>query len=167
MDRDTCTNLVASYIFIANKLTMDNTETRYDCTSPADQLAIANNHKITEAKFNTMVSAFFGASVPSPTIIDWAEVNGLIENADCTNMRLRFHMDENDVNANNITMELVEMLETYRYYSIPLFKGIKQLMDVQEFHFYKAKNAANQYDIVFKAVSGGSSMHFDLSDLHP
>ncbi len=148
---------------------MSNTEARYDCTNPADQQTIANNHKITQAKFNTMVSAFWGT--PTPAVAScmktWNEINDMISDADCTTMRLRFDTDENDTNSNNVDVTLVEMLETTKYYSIPLFKGIKQMMDVQEFHFYKAKNANGQYDIVFKAVSGGGVLHFDLSDLHP
>lgn len=146
---------------------MSNAEARYDCTNPSDQLTIAGNHKITEAKFNSMVSAFFGPSTPVPTVIPWADINNLIAEADCTTSRLRFSMDENDLMSNDIGVELVEMLEVFRYYSIPLFKGIKQMMDVEEFHFYKAKNNANQFDIVFKAISGGTTEYYDLSNLYP
>lgn len=148
---------------------MSNAEARYDCTNPSDQLTIAGNHKITEATFNSYVTSFWGTAAPAsgPCVKTWDEINDMISGADCMASRLRFDTNEFDMNSNDVIVSLVDMLETTKFYSIPLFKGIKQMLDVEEFHFYKAKNATGQYDIVFKAVSGSSSMHFDLSDLHP
>lgn len=148
---------------------MSNAEARYDCTNPSDQLTIAGNHKITEATFNSYVTSFWGTAAPAsgPCVKTWDEINSLIDGADCNTMRLRFDTDENDINSNDVEITLVELLETTKYYSIPLFKGIKQMMDASEFHFYKAKNANGDYDIVFKAISGGTVKFFDLSNLHP
>lgn len=144
-------------------------ERKYDCNNPADQLEIANKHEISQSTFEDYHTNFWGTASPlhAPTSITWATINNLIQHANCNTHRLRFEMDENDTSNNDVTVTLVEMLETTVYYSIPLFKGIRQLMNAERFEFFKARNAENEYDIIFKAIGAGTVKFYDLSNEYP
>lgn len=143
----------------------------YDCNNPQDQAAIVANHSISQATFNNYLSNFFGAGATAvePMSMSWNEMEALIGGADCTTMRLKLEMDENDTANNNIDITLEPLLETTVNYSIALFKGVKLLHDVASFHFFKAKKANNDYDIIFAGVNNNNQNVYlgDLSDLYP
>lgn len=147
------------------------TAREYDCNNPSDQVTIAKKHKITEAVFNSCLSNYFGAGVTavSPTVKTWQEMSDMMEGADCTTMRLKLEMDENDTGNNDITITLEPFLETTVNYSIALFKGVKANYDVAKFHFYKGRQETGRYDVVFKAMNNTQEVVFygDVSNDWP
>lgn len=150
---------------------MDTTSRTYDCNNPADQVSVANSHKISEATFNGYISAFWGTTNPTPTIKTWAQMSSAMAGQDCTQMRWKLQADEYNLTNNNVTLtiEPIPTHEVIKNYSFALFKGVKeQYSSVTEFHFFKAKKNG-QPDLIFKAMNNiGQAVYFgDLSDLHP
>ncbi|MBS1772808.1 MAG: hypothetical protein JST82_08105 [Bacteroidetes bacterium] len=143
----------------------------YDCNNPTDQITIANRHKITQATFNSYLSAFWGAGAASvqPVEKSWDELDGMMSGADCTSMRWRLEMDENDTTNNDINLTVEPMLETVVNYSIAFFKGVRAAYNAETFHFYKGRHETGRYDVVFKAMSNTQEVVFygDLSSDWP
>lgn len=151
----------------------DTASKKYNCNNVSDQIAIANQHKISEATFNNGLTNFWGslASVQEPTVRTWTEMNDAMAGQDCTEMRWKLQMDHNDVDTNaiDLVIEPIPDEETIVNYSIALFKGVKEGYNAAEFHFYKARHDNENYDIIFKAVnSAGTPVYFgDLNGLYP
>jgi hypothetical protein len=146
----------------------------YDCNSPADQTTIAGLHQISESTLNTYVSNFFGAGIANiqPTTKPWSEMEEAMMGQDCTQMRWKLEMNHSLTGDNEISLEIepVPDEETTVNYSIALFKGVKAAHNsVTAFHFYKAKNSNNDYDIVFRAVNSFNETVYcgDLSNEYP
>ena len=146
--------------------------TKFNCNNPADQIAAANNHQISQATFDNYINDFWGSQVPTPTIRTWNQLNAAMMGQNCDEMRWKLEADEYNLTNNEITLTIVPISthEVIRNYSIALFKGVKALHNsVTEFHFFKAKKEDGSPDIIFKAVNNvGQPVYFgDLSDLHP
>lgn len=146
--------------------------TKFNCNNPADQVNVANTHKITQATFDNYIANFWGSAIPTATVHTWTDMNNAMAPHNCEEMRWKLETDEYNLTSNDVDLTIVpiDTHEVIRNYSFPLFKGVKLLHNnVAEFHFYKAKTTQGAYDIIFKAVDNmGQPVYFgDLAGLHP
>ncbi len=150
----------------------------FDCNNESDQIAAANQHAVDSTTFNTYLSNFWGTTAPSPEVKTWTDLSTMMADKDCETECWKLSFNPNDTTNNSITFGFQTLTNgnppSYSaglvYYSIAMIKGVKALdSSVVAFHFFKAKNASNQYDVIFKAVDNiGQPVYFgDLSDLYP
>ena len=156
----------------SGKQTLFMDTTKFNCNNPADQVNVANTHKITQATFDNYIANFWGSAVPTATIRTWTDMNNAMAPHNCEEMRWKFEADEYNLTNNDIDLNIepVPTHEIIRNYSFALFKGVKALHNnVTEFHFFKAKKGDGSPDIIFKAVNNiGQPVYFgDVSDLYP
>lgn len=169
--------LFISAKFKSNPKTYHTMSTTYNCNDANDQLAIANNHVISESTFNNYLSNFWGAAAGSVTPVTktWAEIDAEMDGKDCNTQCWKLEFNPNDTENNDMSFGFQTMTggtpppysAGTTYYSIPLFKGIKLDMDADSFEFYKAKDSNDLYTVIFKAIAEGTVKYYDLSNLYP
>ncbi len=139
---------------------------RASCTDPACQGYLASYHQISQQDYDDMVNAFFGNTV---TAVHSMATGAIDVNVDCQNHRVKYTMDENNLNDNNdVTITVEQGYEIEGKYSIALFKGIINLYSPDTFHFSKAKEDNGDYTLAFYATKNNQPVYFgDLSNLYP
>jgi hypothetical protein len=146
--------------------------TRINCNDATLQQQVLNKHRITQAKYNSMVDDFFNSSVPAKQIPAQA-IHDLIMHLDCNEFKLKLEADENDMQSNGeIDLDVEQVKRFQVHYSLVLFKALLNNYNPTEVHFAKAIGAdefgTRKYDVVFVATQGNVPVYYgDLSDLIP
>lgn len=141
-----------------------------NCNSPTCQDTIVATHSITQAKFDSMVTAY--GSPPSKTNYTVSQLNTMMSGLDCTQGDCLAYSYVNGTGA--IQLFAYPHTSTASFtgkFSLAYINGVKRLYtlgtnDVYEFH--KAKNAANQQTVCIRCTKRGTPVFWgDRGDIYP
>ncbi|MDQ3109479.1 MAG: hypothetical protein M3R17_06250 [Bacteroidota bacterium] len=133
----------------------------YACTDPQGDIVAVNVHQISEEEFNSMVKKFYGTTNHTPKTLNLTDAS-LDLTLDCKTNFIQLAFNDSIQNDNDIassmsskkyytpTMEKGIRLDTAVKYSIQLFKGLKNNLNVHHLELCKAKEKNGS--VIFAAV---------------
>jgi hypothetical protein len=143
----------------------------FDCRNTEDQNQVAIHHRLNDpATFEQYLINFWGRSNVPSVRKSWEFISISMFFQNCNTRKWAFNADENDTTNNEIEFgfEDIPPHPIVTNYSIALFKGIHNLDDPTDFHFYKAKDNTGRFTVIFKVFcSDGTVKFYDLSNDFP
>lgn len=141
----------------------------FDCRDTDDQNDTAIHHEIHNSNdFDQYLINFWHTTNVTSVHKTWEFLSAAMLFQSCDKRKWAFTANENDTNKNEIDFDFEDITGAVTNFSIPLFKGIRNLYPATDFHFYKAKDNTGRFTVIFKVFcSDGTVKFYDLSNDFP
>lgn len=167
------------------------------CNDISIENQIVANHEIGTTAFQTMLTEFYGMTIPAALVKTTLEIEAIYYGKSCLMHKIRIDADANNINDNldivfsivSINAALLHAVSSnhqlfadnehelfafakmfHEHYSIPLFKGLVRQYPNSTYHFYKGKCATcKKPSVIFKVIDSNNVVKYcgDFSGIEP
>jgi hypothetical protein len=158
---------------VVNKFFTMSFNTEEDLCDPQVSVNIPGMHDLTADQFAAALHAFFGLNIPSPKVYRWQEIHPKLNK--CAEF-IELSCDFGSSNNQDIIMKNVAAKTAHTNYSVPFYKGLELLHNLQsndEYLFYKGRVnyegvVKNEVIFLVKRPDDGPILGFyDIASIDP